>query len=243
MNKLENLGIRFSNVQPQEATNGDFDQQSLSQVLGVLATERKTGVLRIDGESEIWIDEGAIYLALTQSSVAVADVLFGSGVANEQVIADLLAAENANASQALADQYPDSVAILDRLLHEFNLTALFELIVPSALGFRFEPGAHHPVGPRFSEPVSELIAQAERRLEIWTKIAARIPNTTLTFKLSGALPDAVDERVITGDEWRYLAILDGDTSVAGVIGRTGESAFRVCSTLYRLLLEGLIEEA
>ena len=47
---------------------------------------------------------------------------------------------------------------------------------------------------------------------------------------------------MTADEWRYLSLLDSHRSVADVITETGESAFRVCTSLYRLLLEGLIEE-
>ncbi len=224
-------------------TIGDFGQHPLTAVLGALAENRATGVLRIDGGSEVWLSDGAVYLAATESSVAVSDVLFGSGAVSEAEVAELLSAENASAAQFLVEAHPEAAPTLDRLLHEFNLTSLFELIVPSTRSFSFEPGTTHPVGPRFAEPVSELVAQAERRLQIWTKIAARIPNTSLVFKLSGVLPSQEEERVVTADEWRYLAILDGETTVAGVIGQTGESAFRVCSSLYRLLLEGLIEEA
>jgi hypothetical protein len=229
-------------VQSQETLSGDFGQQPLATVLAGLAADSRSGVLVIDGGGEVWIDNGSIYLAVTESSNQVGDVLFASGVSTETEIAALLKSPDGDAARELANRYPDSIPTLDRLLHEYNLAALFELIVPSARAFRFDPGSRHPVGATFGEPVAQLLDQAEGRLEIWKKIATRIPNTSMVFRLTGTLPSEEEERVVSADEWRYLAMLNGRASIADVIQSTGESAFRVCSSLYRLLLEGLITE-
>ncbi len=199
-------------------------------------------MLRIGSQSEIWLHEGAVYLARTPSSADVSSVLFGVGTATEASIIELLGQPDGNAAATLVGDDPEAAATLDRLLHEYNLSALFEMVVPTDATFNFEAGTRHPIGPRFAESVADLIEQANRRLEIWTQIAARIPSTSAVFSLQPALPDGAEERIVTGDEWRYLSLLDGHTSVADVINQTGESAFRVCSSLYRLLLEGLIAE-
>ncbi len=227
-------------MQSQETLSGDFGQHPLATVLAGLAADTRTGVLVIDGGGEVWVDNGSIYLAVTESSNQVRDVLFASGVSTEAEITELLDNPAGDAARELAKRYPDAIPTLDRLLHEYNLAALFELIVPSARAFRFDPGSRHPVGAVFAEPVGQLLDQAERRLEIWKKIATRIPNTGMIFRLTGSLPSEEEERVVSADEWRYLAMLNGRASVADVIQSTGESAFRVCSSLYRLLLEGLI---
>ncbi len=229
-------------MQSQETVSGDFGQQPLASVLGALAADSRSGVLVIDGGGEVWIEDGSIYLAVTESSNQLRDVLFASGVSTEQEITQLLGNPDGEAARELTERYPDSVPTLDRLLHEYNLAALFELIVPSARAFRFDPGPRHPVGARFAEPVAQLLDQAERRLEIWKKIATRIPSTGMVFRLTGALPSGEEEHVVSADEWRYLSLLNGQASVADVIQSTKESAFRVCSSLYRLLLEGLITE-
>lgn len=240
---MRTFGLRFSSVQAHETISGDFQSQTLSQVLGQLSDQQQTGVLRISGGCEVWIDGGAVYLAVTGSSNSIADVLFASGVSSQEAVAALLEADEPDAARSLVEQHPEATQALDRLLHEYNLTALFELIVPSTKTYEFEPDSTHPVGSRFAEPASELLAQAERRLQIWTKIAARIPNTGMVFAMAPVLPASGDERVISADEWRYLALLDGSRSVADLILATGESAFRVCSSLYRLLLEDLIQES
>ncbi len=208
-----------------------------------LAGSSASGKLNVGAQSEIWTDAGRIYLVMTPSSPRVADVLFGANVASVGRIAELLSADSTTpAAQALAQMSPEATPVLGRLLHEHNLNGLFELLVPSTEDYSFTPGATHPLGSRFSELAEDLINQARQRLDIWREIAVRIPNTDVAFKLSPELPNKTQEKVITADEWRYLSLLDGKTSVAEVITRTGSSAFRVCSALYRLALEDLITE-
>ncbi len=230
-------------MDPQANLQGNFASQPLDAVLESIASSGASGKLGIGSHSEVWADSGRIYLVKTPSSPRIADVLFGANVASVGRIADLLSADNVTpAAQALAQMSPDATPVLVRLLHEHNLNGLFELLVPSEEDFIFTPGVFHPLGAQFAESTSDLITQARQRLDIWREIAVRIPNTDVTFKLCPELPDHSDEKVITADEWRYLSLLDGKTSVADVITRTGSSAFRVCSALYRLALEDLITE-
>ncbi len=226
---------------PEEALSGTLSDLPLHSVLGSLAENARSGVLRIGDANEIWLNEGQLYLVLTAVGADAVSVLFGGGEGTISEI-DVLLSTEGDVAATLAGRSSDGGHALERLLHEHNLNLLFELLVPSEDSFVFEDGATHPVGPRFSEPTVELINQAQRRLEIWSQIAVRIPNTSAAFKLSNKLPDASQERLVTADEWRYLSLLDGRRSVAEVINTTQASAFRVCSSLYRMLLEGLIEE-
>jgi hypothetical protein len=185
--------------------------------------------------------DGRIYLAQSAQGPRIADVLFGADVGT---LADINSALNGAGSHSALDTLlandPDRGQVLERLIHEANLTAMFELLVPSTEQFSFDDGATHRLGTTFAEPAAGLVDQAQRRLEIWKQIARRIPNTGVKFGLNSHLPG--DEQVITNDEWRYLSMLDGQHTVADVIAQTGDSAFRVCSGLYRLLLEDLIHE-
>lgn len=227
----------------EDLFSGTLAELPLDAVLGSLAQHARTGVLRVastEPPSSIWLHEGRLYFVEKPGGHEPVAVLFGGGVGSIEEIEGLLTRGDAVAGLA-AGGSGDSSA-LARLLHEHNLNLLFELLVPSKAGFTFEPDQMHPVGAHFSEDVSELVVQAKRRLEIWAEIASSIPNTAATFTLSNLLPDGADERVITSDEWRYLSLLDGQRTVADVISTTQMSAFRVVSALYRMLLEGLIEE-
>ncbi len=239
---MPDLEVPFRIVQSEDALAGTFADVPFTSLLEAIAASRRTGALLIGDGSEIYFADGQIYLARNSSSPAVESVLFGAGTATQDEIASLMSTHEGSVVDELAGRSDDAGDVLDRLLHEYNLTALFELIVPSTNAFEFENGRTHAIGSRFAEPVEELVSQAQRRLEIWKEIAARIPTTDVVFRLAHELPSGNEERMVTSDEWRYLALLDGRRSVADVITTTGESAFRVCSLFYRLLLEEVIVE-
>ncbi len=228
----------------EDLFSGTLADLPLDAVLASLAQHERTGVLRVGTSqppAEVWIDNGRIYYLTKPGGTEPVAVLFAGGIGSIEEIEALLT--RGDAAAGLAAGGADSSSPLARVLHEHNLNILFELLVPSQADFAFEPDLVHPVGPHFAEPVDQLVDQAKRRLEIWAEIAASIPNTGAVFTLATQLPDGADERVVTADEWRYLSLLDGRRTVADVISTTKMSAFRVVSALYRMLLEGLIEES
>ena len=232
----------------EETVAGTLTATPLSALLTTIANQGRSGVLKIENLGEIWFHHGQTYLAATPSSPDLADVLFDGDVGSSDVIADALGhGANARPVDSAVDQllahHPESEDVVMRLLHEFTLNSLFEMLVPTDAHYAFETDLVHPVGARFAEDTPALVEKAEQRMEIWRRIAARIPSTSAVFTLCPSLPAQDSERLVTSDEWRFLSRLNGRNTVADVITQTGESAFRVCSSLYRMLLEDLIEEA
>lgn len=219
----------------------------IGDALRPLAAEGFTGVLHAtqNGEAigEAWLAGGRLYLATTPTSDDLAGVVFGADVGTLGEVQSILADEHGDATAALAERHPAAIPALGRLLHEHNLTALFEMMVAGSSTFTTDAHVLHPIGPRFAESVDDLLGQAERRLLIWRDIATRIPSTSNRFRLAPELPAGVEERVFNADEWRYLALIGGGRSVAELIDDTGERAFRIMTSLYRLLLEGVITDA
>lgn len=221
--------------------SGTLDEIPLKQILDVFDSTGATGVVRLGNDGAVWCSDGHLILATSSASPDLADVLFSADVGS---LAELHAALKASTDvgRQIQESHPEASAIVSRLLHEHNLNALFELLVPSSEQYEVEVGVEHPFGGAYAEKLGAVVIQAEQRLTIWRQIAARIPTTAVIFRLAPELPEQRLERLITADEWRYLSRLDGNRSVADLITETGESAFRVCSGLYRLLLEGLIVE-
>lgn len=226
-----------------------FSQQPLVETIALLAERHASGVLRLGPRGDVWFADGRITLAVGPSSPDLAGVLVDAEVGDEQELRSLLDGRRLGDERGaeaplerLLDQHPEAHERLQRLLHEYKLNSLFDMLVPGATEADFEDGAVHPLGPRFGEHALDLVNKAAARMELWRRIALRIPSTTAVLVWSAELPEQVPWRQVTSDEWRYLACLDGTQSVAEVINHTGDSAFRVCSALYRMLLEGLIEE-
>ncbi|MEL7157209.1 MAG: hypothetical protein AAFN30_11475 [Actinomycetota bacterium] len=226
-----------------------FSQQPLVETIALLAERHADGVLRLGPRGDIWFAEGRITLAVGPASPDLAQVLVDADLGDEHELRTLLEGRRRDDERGaqtplarLLDQRPETHDRLNLLLHEYKLNSLFEILVPGDMDTRFDEGVEHPLGSRFGEHALELLNKAAARMELWRRIAARIPSTTAVFTWSPTLPDGLPAREVTNREWRYLARLDGNRSVAEVIKETGDSAFRVCSALYRLVLEGLIEE-
>lgn len=231
---------------PLAAAQGSLDETPLPTLLVSMAERGDTGLVRIEAVGELWLHTGRLYLAMSSSSPELGAVLFDCRLGSTEDIGGALQSrthDSGSALDVLLDQHPESTDRVQRLLHEYNLNALFEMLVPGSAVYRIESDLTHPLGPRFAEETVTLIDKAKQRMDIWRRIAVRIPSTGAVFRLAGALPAQVDERMVSADEWRFLSRLNGNNTVADVINQTGESAFRVCSSLYRLLLENVIEEA
>ncbi len=224
--------------------HGTLAASPLPEVLQTLESQNATGVLNLAGGGEIWLSEGETYLVNSPTAPALGAVLFAADVGSLEDINSLLAATAPQkpAISQICEEYPDSVTSIQRLIHEHNLNGMFEMMVPSKQQYSFRSDVVNALGTRFAGSTSDLLAKASTRVETWRKIATKIPSTTAIFSLVHDLPGRAEERLLTAEEWRYISYLDGLTSISSVVTATGESAFRVTTALYRLLLEGLIEE-
>lgn len=244
---MERVADNEPGLNPLVTAAGSLEETPLPTLLISMAERGDTGLVRIEAVGDIWLYSGRLYLAMSSSSPELAAVLFDCRLGSMEDIGRALRSRTddavGSALNLLLDQHPDSTDRVQRLLHEYNLNALFEMLVPSSAPYRLELDLIHPLGPRFAEETATVIDKAKQRMDIWRRIAARIPSTNAVFRLAGALPAQLDERLVSADEWRFLSRLNGNNTVADVINQTGESAFRVCSSLYRLLLENVIEEA
>ena len=234
----------MTTVVSEEALQGNLKDFPLAALMRSLESRRRTGALSLAGGGEIWFSEGRVYLATTRGGSSLSAVLYGADTGSLEEIESMFADDEdpRPVIDRILTNRLDREPLVRRLLHEYNLNSLFELLVPSEAAFSFQSGRGHRLGDRLASETGTLLAQAEHRVEIWRRIASRIPSTSAAFRLAPTLPEATFERLVTADEWQYLSCLDGRTTVADVITGSGESAFRVCSTLYRLLLEGLIDE-
>ncbi len=224
--------------------SGTLNEFALTDLLTMFSKEKRTGLLVIGDASEVWLDAGLIYLVKTSQSPPLTSALFSADAASLDELEEMFTSteDAGTVTQQLVNSKPEVRSIIQRVLTEYNMSGLFELLVPSSNAFRFEPNRQHKLGSLFAVPSEELTAKAQKRLSVWKEIAAAVPSTEAIFSLTTTLPDGKLERIISSDEWQYLSRIDGRRTVASIVHETGQSAFRVCSTLYRLKLEGIISE-
>lgn len=228
----------------EEALQGSLADFPLPNLLRTLAGSRQTGVLEMQGGDQIWVSEGRIYLATSPNAASIANVLCNAGAGSVDYIEHLETSRRSTTPSLLTlvlTNEPQLASRVARTLYEHNLNAVFELLLPSSAEFQFQPGRTHGLGDELSHDTESLLSRAEQRLDVWRDIAEQVPSTSAKYRLRARLPNGSPGFEVSPQDWRYLALIDGERTVADLVTETGHTAFGVCSTLYRLLLEQVIE--
>lgn len=223
------------------ALAGSLDELPLGDLLGFLAGTAQSGVLEFTGRSPavVVVHEGRVTVALSESGPTLQQVFIGSGItdADGWWEASALARRDGSLCDAVIANGADPVRV-EQVLRDQTLGTVFELALPSRDRFTFAPGASHPLGTRFAFDHTELLAEAERRVEAWKVIAESVPSTSLVM---APVRHVEGESVtIAAADWDVLALLDGRRTVADIIRELGMSAFAVCAAIHRLRQAGLV---
>jgi hypothetical protein len=110
--------------------------------------------------------------------------------------------------------------------------------------FEFRAGEPPPVD-EIQTPVpivvENLIMEGVRRVDELTRIKERIPNTDMIVCLTERADEPEGEVNLTADEWRVFVRVDDRASIAALATRLNQSLFQVSSTVFGLIVYGLVE--
>ena len=224
------------------ALTGSLSDLPLIDLIEWVGRANPLGVIELAGGAvgTIVLVDGRIALASAADGPTLAQMVIGSAA---------ISSEGWDAAQATARSGPDLAdALIDKgadhdllvaALREQTVGALFEFLVPGETTFAYLPGATHALGGRFAFEPGDVIEEAQARVGAWKVIAEAIPSTSVVMQLTRQLESPTIS--ITAADWRILALVDGRSSVADIIGDLGMSAFAVCGVLHRLMMAGAVE--
>jgi len=229
-------------VSAQPALTGTLSDLPLADLLAWVGGANPLGVVELSGGAvgSIVLVDGRLALATADDGPTLAQMVIGSGAISSDGW-DAAQAQ-ARSGRDLADALVDAGADVDLLigaLREQTVGALFEFLVPGETAFAYLPGATHALGGRFAFEPGDVIDEAQARVRAWKVIAEAIPSTSVVMRLTPQLDSPTIS--ITAADWRILALVDGRSSVADIIGDLGMSAFAVCGVLHRLMMAGAVE--
>ncbi|MGH9268434.1 MAG: DUF4388 domain-containing protein [Acidimicrobiales bacterium] len=194
--------------------SGRLEDMSLLDMLRFLGASSKSGMLRLAGTFP-----GFVFLRDGEVAFASAEGCPDLGEAVER---------------------NETVDEFEALVAGHVADIVFELMVLCEGTFEFVAGECDPWGGQFRIPVTELVAEVERRVGEWKQIASAIPSMSAVPRLRPRLAAGAPEAVVSADEWRVLALLDGCTTVAGMVAASGMRPFEACRALHGLAAKGLI---
>jgi len=224
---------------------GSLADIALGDVLTSLAQSGGAGIVHLTGSysSIVCLRDGGIYLAHAETGPSLRQVFVSSGVVDEAQWDRSVeqTREGGTLIEALLGVGAASPERLRAALYEHTVSTLFELLVPNRNRFRFGAGEVHQLGAHYLFPVDEVLRAAGARLREFAEIAKAIPSTDVVVRVVPRLPTDTPQVTVSAIEWQVLAAVDGQRTIADIIGHIGHSAFTVYRTLHRLLRAGAIE--
>ena len=214
---------------------GSLHFASLTDMLLLLEASSQSGVLRLDGESEVWFHDGQISYGTYLGCPSLRAALVGYRIIDDGQWEDAVLSDTGQGTGAALDALPGiSRERLRRVLRERIVDTVTPYLPRHGIECTFDAGRYHHFGPLCRVPVDVVLAEASMRRRQWRELAKIVPTLTCVPRCSGFDAPVNPEHV-----W-LLTHVDGCRTVAELAHVTGASAYVVSATLRRLVLAGAV---
>jgi len=235
------------------AIEGPLRELGIHDVFQLLDLSRKTGVLRVTSElrqnvGTVYFENGAVVFAEIKSNPhQLGGLLVRTGKITE---ADLERARDMQERQGdrrrIGQILVSLGAITQReLQRQINFQieeVVFELMSWNEGYFSLSEGGiiDLPADSMVRIPVEQLLMEAARRIDEWSRIERRIPHLGVVAGFAPTPEGAEVDLDLLPPEWEVLALVDGARDVRALAGVLGRSDFDVAKTLFGLESAGVI---
>ena len=199
------------------ALEARLDEFSLDLLLGLVANSRRSGVLEITGPRP-----AALYFV-------DGELCGGESLEDPSLRAAL--------GRARAGAHRQEIR---HVVQDHLVTALAAALIPSEANAQFRAGPADPELSLYRFRLPAILGAARERMEAWRVIADVIPSTELVLGQARDLPPTLDQVLIERDDWQILSSVNGSRNVAEIVELSGRTAFEACSSLYRMIVLGVI---
>jgi len=237
------------------ALEGSLNDFSLADMFRLLETGSKTGTLHVtSGSSDgtVCFRDGLVYHASSGAALEPAGKrLVRAGIISEKQLRQaqgLMKIQKRDKAtrklgQILVDEGYVESAVLESFVLEHVADALFDLLRQEDGDLRFEPEeSTNEADLGIAVPVGSALADANRRLEVWSRIRDKIPSMETRFAMASAPAGKSNEIHLKPREWMLLCYLHGGRSVRELVELTGYNDFETARILYGMYAGGLIEK-
>lgn len=226
--------------------DGSLEDFTLPDVLQLLTRTQKTGTLQLHAADEerrglVRLASGAVNGASSDlRRHALARRLVGAGLVSDEALtaaADDVRAGAPSLVRALLDRADVAPEEVNRLAADQVTDAVCELLRWSSGTFSFLVGDNDPEGLELGLQAEELVAEGERRMQVWPSLTTHIPSPDTVLRLAAS--PAFDPSC-SREEWGLIALVDGNRSVSEIVALLGRSEFAVAGALCALVERGLL---
>lgn len=228
--------------------SGSLDDFTLPEVLRMLATLKKTGVLNVTrraGSGRIDFRDGDVVYAETELSKShIGQKLVSSGK-----ITDVQLRQSLDVQATTGDRLGHILLVSEAVSKDDLQQAVraqiedsaYELMCWEAGDFLWEGNALQPPETGISLSVEDLIRDITGRMEAREEMRRRIQSPTAVPRMAERPPEGAAGINITPAQWRVLVLVDGTRDVRDIAGRAAVNVEEAGQSFYELASSGLID--
>jgi hypothetical protein len=218
--------------------NGSLDTVALPDVLRLIASSGKSGLLRIEDASpagRIFIVDGRIAFATTRNENDPIDDLL-----HMEYRADYVGSTEDRRIVDLNDLLVSNPEAFNRFLEQMVIEVMSRLLRVDEGRFRFDVDIRSRREIPHSFEIEDMISQASGRAEAWMRVFEVVPSATAPFRMSPRL-NAEEEIVLGRRDWALLAATGGSTSIDEIAQKLKIFEFAAAKKVAELTQRGLLE--
>jgi hypothetical protein len=234
------------------AIEGPLKELGIHDVFHLLDLGSETGELTVTSrlrrnEGTIYFEDGAVVHAVIGSNPhPLGEVLLRGGRIGEADLQRARGMQHRGDSRRLGEILVDIGALsredLDRYVQQQIAEVVFEIMSWREGYFRFTDGPLEglPVEATIRLPGSSLLLEAARRIEEWSRIAAKIPHLGLVPALAPPAGAETGRLELLPVEWEILAAADGVRDLRDISTAVRRSEFDVARAVFGLTSAGVL---
>lgn len=218
--------------------NGSLDTVALPDVLRLIATSGKSGLLRITNASpsgRIFIVDGRVAFATNRNDDDPIDDLL-----HMEYRADYVGSPEDRRIVDLNELMENNPEAFGRFLEQMIVEVLSRLLRVDEGEFRFDVDIRSRREIPYSFGVEEMITQATSRADAWNKVFEVVPSVTEPFRMAPRLQQD-EEIVLARRDWALLAVTGTSSTVNQIAQELKIFEFAAAKKVAELVQRGLLE--
>lgn len=234
------------------AIEGPLHELGIHDVFQLLDLSRKTGTLTVtsdlrDNEGVVLFEKGKVISASIRSNPhRIGDLLVRSGRLTDADLAKVREAQDGGDRRRFGEILVALGLVtareMDRQMRLQVEAVVFELMAWSEGHFRFVEGLSEHALREASTPIGteSLLMEGARRIDEWSRIADRVPNLSVIPDLAPGDADHPALLDLLPQEWKILAMIDGQNDLRTIAATVAMSDFDVARVVYGLVSTGVV---
>lgn len=218
--------------------NGSLDTVALPDVLRLIASSAKSGLLRVEDASpsgRIFIVDGRVAFATTRNEDDPIDDLL-----HMEYRADYVGTSEDRRIVDLTDLLKSNPEAFNRFLEQMVVEVMSRLLRVNEGRFRFDVDIRSRREIPNSFDVEDMIGQASSRSAAWARIFEVVPSASAPFRMAPRLSETEDV-ALGGRDWALLAATGASTTIDEIAQNLKIFEFAAAKKVAELTQRGLID--